>query len=187
MLGVLHCGYIAYAALSSLSGDHGWAQTKPAQAGPRRRAAALAQALALTVLQCGVVLAPFLAFQAYGYLQFFRGAADEHAAGDGALAHAFTASCSPGSSPLSRDPCALRPAWCSARLPYLYGHVQSAYWGVGFLRSYRPSQARSPVIIQEAALGQTNRTPPSCHRCQTSSWLRPCSSCLPPGAPHTGH
>ncbi len=36
---------------------------------------------------------------------------------------------------------ALRPGWCNARVPYLYGHVQSAYWGVAFLNSYRLSQA----------------------------------------------
>ena len=89
------------------------------------------------------MLAPFLAFQAYGYLQFCRSAAGEHAAQDGALTCAVTESCGPGGGPLSREAGALRPAWCSARLPYLYGHVQSAYWGVGFLRSYRPSQARS--------------------------------------------
>lgn len=142
---MLNCGFLAYAALCSLSGGQAWANTKPAQAGPRRRAAPRVQTLALAVLQCGVVLAPFLAFQAYGCLQFCRG---EHAAQDGALAHAVTASCSPGGSPLSRDAGALRPAWCSARLPYLYGHVQSAYWGVGFLRSYRPSQARTPAEAQ---------------------------------------
>ena len=144
MPGVLNCGYLAYAALASLSGDQGRAPTKPAQAAPQRRAAVLAQTLALAGLQCGIVLAPFLAFQAYGYLQFCRGAAGEQAAQEWALAHAVTASCSPGGGPLSRDTRASRPAWCSARLPYLYGHVQSAYWDVGFLRSYRPSQARGP-------------------------------------------
>ena len=161
MPGVLNCGYLAYAALASLSDDQGWAPTKPAQAGPRRRAAVLAQTLALAVLQCGVVPAPFLAFQAYGYLQFCRSAAGKHAAQDWALAHAVTASCSPGGSSLSRDTCALRPAWCSERLPYLYGHVQSAYWDVGFLRSYRPSQAR---CLWKLRIAGKPLVEPSAHR-----------------------
>ncbi|KAK9827676.1 hypothetical protein WJX81_007104 [Elliptochloris bilobata] len=37
-----------------------------------------------------------------------------------------------------------------ARLPYLYGHVQAAYWDVGLLRSYRPNQA--PNILLAAPI-----------------------------------
>ena len=35
-----------------------------------------------------------------------------------------------------------QPAWCSATLPYLYGHVQAQYWGVGFLRYFQLQQVR---------------------------------------------
>ena len=143
MTGVLNCGYLAYAALSSLSDNQGPARTNPTQAGHRRRAAARAQLLVLTALQCAVVLAPFLAFQAFGYAQFCCCRAGEHAAERVTPAHTATASYSTGSSPLSGGTCVSRPAWCSARLPYLYGRVQSAYWGVGFLRSYRSSEARA--------------------------------------------
>ncbi len=32
------------------------------------------------------------------------------------------------------------PGWCAARMPYLYGHVQRHYWGVGFLRYFQVQQ-----------------------------------------------
>lgn len=34
------------------------------------------------------------------------------------------------------------PPWCAASLPYLYGYVQSHYWGVGFLRYFQLQQVR---------------------------------------------
>ena len=55
---------------------------------------------------------PLLAFQWHGYRAFCRG------------------------PPLQR------PAWCSAMLPYLYGHVQAHYWGVGFLRYFQLQQVK---------------------------------------------
>lgn len=35
------------------------------------------------------------------------------------------------------------PAWCSGRLPSVYGFIQSEYWDVGLLRFYRdPARVR---------------------------------------------
>ena len=82
-----------------------------------QRVAHTPQGVALQALQCGarclLVVAPFLAFQAYGFWQFCREA--------------------PGQQ---------QPGWCLHRVPYLYGHVQRRYWSVGLLRFYQWRQAR---------------------------------------------
>ncbi|XP_010936984.1 uncharacterized protein [Elaeis guineensis] len=57
------------------------------------------------------VFVPFLAFQAYGYSNICLGG-------------------------ISYE---LRP-WCKARIPNLYGFLQSHYWGVGFLRYFQVKQ-----------------------------------------------
>ncbi|XP_020100872.1 GPI mannosyltransferase 2 isoform X4 [Ananas comosus] len=69
------------------------------------------QAIAAGVVQSLFVFVPFLAFQAYGYLNI----------------------CLIGNS---YEP---RP-WCKAKIPLLYGFIQSHYWGVGFLRYFQAKQ-----------------------------------------------
>ena len=63
------------------------------------------------------VAAPLVGFQYYGWLQH----------------------CGPQSAATAGE----LPPWCSQRIPYLYGYVQSHYWGVGFLRYWQPQQVRS--------------------------------------------
>ncbi len=72
----------------------------------------------MTATQCAAIIAPLAAFQMYGYLQFCSGL--------------------PSSSV---------PLWCAERVPYIYGYVQSHYWGVGFLNYWQLSQA-SPSKAQ---------------------------------------
>ena len=78
----------------------------------------MARIIVETAASGALVAAPLMAFQVYGYRQFCLG------------------------SPAGSKP----PAWCSARLPYLYGHVQKHYWGVGFLRYFSLKQAGYPLI-----------------------------------------
>ncbi|CAN6338349.1 unnamed protein product [Urochloa humidicola] len=81
-----------------------------------------AQALVAAALRTIFIFLPFFAFQAYGYLNI----------------------CVHGSSE------ELRP-WCKAKVPLLYGFIQSHYWGVGFLRYFQLKQLpnfllASPVL-----------------------------------------
>ena len=68
----------------------------------------------MTAAQCAAIIAPLAALQFYGYLRF-----------------------------CSRQPSGDVPAWCAERVPYIYGYVQSHYWGVGFLNYWQLSQASS--------------------------------------------
>ncbi|TKW29130.1 hypothetical protein SEVIR_3G376000v4 [Setaria viridis] len=79
-------------------------------------------ALVAAALRSIFILLPFFAFQAYGYLNIcVHGSYEE-----------------------------LRP-WCKAKVPLLYGFIQSHYWGVGFLRYFQVKQLpnfllASPVL-----------------------------------------
>ncbi|KNA24318.1 hypothetical protein SOVF_016750 isoform A [Spinacia oleracea] len=73
-------------------------------------------------LRCICIFIPFLAFQAYGYYNICHG----------------------------RNPEEMRP-WCKAKIPLLYGFIQSHYWGVGFLQYFQLKQIpnfllASPVL-----------------------------------------
>ena len=73
--------------------------------------------IARTAAAGACVAAPLIGFQYYGWLQHCT---LESVAGGGQL-----------------------PPWCLRRVPYLYGYVQSHYWGVGFLKYWVPQQVRA--------------------------------------------
>lgn len=80
------------------------------------------QVLLAGALRCICIFIPFLAFQAYGYYNICHG----------------------------RNLDDMRP-WCKAKIPLLYGFIQSHYWGVGFLRYFQLKQLpnfllASPVL-----------------------------------------
>ncbi|CAO2837173.1 unnamed protein product [Amaranthus hypochondriacus] len=88
----------------------------------KKRAYLVLQVLLAGALRCICIFIPFIAFQAYGYYNICYG----------------------------RDPDEMRP-WCKARVPLLYGFIQSHYWGVGFLRYFQFKQLpnfllASPVL-----------------------------------------
>ncbi|CAL9148506.1 uncharacterized protein LOC103991056 [Musa acuminata AAA Group] len=70
-----------------------------------------AQAIVTGAIRSIFIFVPFIAFQAYGYLNICLGGSSDE----------------------------LRP-WCKQRLPNLYGFLQSHYWGVGFLRYFQVKQ-----------------------------------------------
>ncbi len=43
--------------------------------------------------------------------------------------------------------------WCSSRLPYVYGFVQSEYWNVGFMRYWTLQQVGKSCCVPCVALG----------------------------------
>ncbi|XP_027163871.1 GPI mannosyltransferase 2 isoform X1 [Coffea eugenioides] len=61
--------------------------------------------------RCFCIFIPFVSFQAYGYLNICRRHAEDE----------------------------MIP-WCRARIPLLYDHIQSHYWGVGFLKYFQVKQ-----------------------------------------------
>ena len=72
--------------------------------------------LCTTAMQCAAIIAPLAAFQLSGWLQFCN------------------------SQRISAV-----PAWCTARVPYIYGYVQSHYWGIGLFKYWHISQACPPA------------------------------------------
>ncbi|KAF3338097.1 GPI mannosyltransferase 2 [Carex littledalei] len=68
-------------------------------------------ALLVGFLRSVFIFAPFLVFQVYAYLNI----------------------CQSGNSEKPRP-------WCQAKVPLLYGFIQSHYWGVGFLRYFQIKQ-----------------------------------------------
>lgn len=80
-----------------------------------------------TLVEVSMVLAPLVVFQRFGFQQFCEMSSDVG---------------QPGNSLSSRGS---TPAWCAARVPYLYGHVQRHYWGVGFLQYFDTKQVMRPL------------------------------------------
>ena len=87
-----------------------------------------------TLAEAALVVAPLIAFQRFGHQQFCRSTAG----GSGGV-----------------------PTWCAARLPYLYGYVQSHYWGVGFLRYFRFQQVHSLAACPPVPIGAPAATCPA--------------------------
>ncbi|KAF8646303.1 hypothetical protein HU200_065877 [Digitaria exilis] len=77
----------------------------------KKRPLLVVRTLIAAALRSIFIFLPFFAFQAYGYFNI----------------------CVHGSSEK------LRP-WCKAKVPLLYGFIQSHYWGVGFLRYFQVKQ-----------------------------------------------
>jgi len=74
----------------------------------------------------GIVLAPFILFQLYGYSLYC--------------------------TPLARDMTNQKLAWCDRWLPFPYSYIQDTYWHVGFLRYFELKQIpnfllAAPVIV----------------------------------------
>jgi hypothetical protein len=58
---------------------------------------------------------------------------------------AYLAHCLPGSSGAGVAP--PPPAWCSSRLPSVYGFIQREYWDVGLLRFFRDPGRVRPLLL----------------------------------------
>ena len=74
----------------------------------------------------GIVLAPFILFELYGYSLYC--------------------------TPLARDMTNQKLAWCDGWLPFPYSYIQDTYWHVGFLRYFELKQIpnfllAAPVIV----------------------------------------
>ncbi|CAM9821327.1 unnamed protein product [Chrysoparadoxa australica] len=76
-----------------------------------------------TALQLALIVLPYAVFQAYCYAMFC-------------------------SHKLPTQP----PSWCYDSPPTLYGHVQSTYWGVGFLRYYQLKQVPNFLLAMPVLL-----------------------------------
>ncbi|KAK3145140.1 hypothetical protein QOZ80_4AG0323800 [Eleusine coracana subsp. coracana] len=100
--------------------------------------------LVTAALRSIFIFLPFFAFQAYGYFNI----------------------CIHGSS---ED---LRP-WCKAKVPLLYGFIQSHYWGVGFLRYFQvkqlPNFLLASPVLSLAIYSIVHYTKMLHHLCQSTS------------------
>lgn len=107
--GIVNAGFLGYHALWNCAQRRGVGRLLPLLAGS---AAA------------SIVLLPYIAFEAYGYMRFC-GQAE-------------------GRSSMPS------PQWCADPVPSLYGHVQRAYWGNGFLKRWEPKQLPAFLIAAPA-------------------------------------
>jgi len=105
--GVINAGFLMYDALPRcLSRKHG----------------VRLGGLLVGTFSSAVVLLPYVAFEAYGYVKFCK-------ADDSGRAEAL-------------------PSWCKEWPPSLYGHVQKVYWGNGFMAFWQLKQL--PQFIRAA-------------------------------------
>lgn len=109
---------------------------------PRGRLIACACA---TVLQAALIVAPYVLVQAYAYRKF----CSERAGYDDEERLGFAEDSAGSSQPFADDQLY---RWCSWRVPSIYAHVQSAYWGVGALRYYQWKQIPNFLLAMPALL-----------------------------------
>ena len=83
--------------------------------------------LLFAVLQCCVVLLPFVLFQCFGYARYC-----------GNNAHATSST--------------RLPPWCQWRLPLPYFYIQQHYWDVGFMRYYQWKQIPNFLLAAPMSL-----------------------------------
>ncbi len=122
--------------------------------GPQVRAGALALQ---AVLAAAVAVLPLLYFQYSAYDTFCR---NQHtptaASGNSGPALSHTAESGDvgvgeGVEGQRRGPGTAWPRpWCSSRLPYVYGFVQSEYWNVGFMRYWTLQQVGETFAVSRA-------------------------------------
>ncbi|XP_077236297.1 uncharacterized protein LOC143877880 [Tasmannia lanceolata] len=89
----------------------------------RKNYASAVQVSIVAVVRSLFITAPFITFQAYGYLNLCLGSLSDE----------------------------LSP-WCKTRVPLLYDYLQNHYWGVGFLRYFQLKQLpnfllASPILF----------------------------------------
>ena len=106
--GIVLCGFLGYQCLVSLF------KTTWSRSSIHQKLWILSLSLISTAVQCATVLAPFYAFQHYGYMLY----------------------CQDGST----LPSSSAPSWCNRTVPIPYSYIQERYWNVGFLRYYELKQ-----------------------------------------------
>ncbi|EGD81655.1 hypothetical protein PTSG_02370 [Salpingoeca rosetta] len=94
------------------------------------------RALARACFGVAIIVAPFIAFQAYAYTVFCI----DRTGDDGHTTVAY-------------DP---PPPWCNSTIPSIYGYIQHHYWHVGFLQQYQAAQLpnfvlAAPVMVASVA------------------------------------
>ncbi|KAM5146634.1 GPI mannosyltransferase 2 isoform 2-T2 [Mantella aurantiaca] len=92
----------------------------------------------------GLMILPFAGFQGYCYYRFCY-----PSYGEGHLPEELVQLAKDKGYRVRGEPV---PSWCSYRLPLAYSHIQSEYWGVGFLRYFQLQQLpnfllAAPVIF----------------------------------------
>ncbi|KAG2441008.1 hypothetical protein HXX76_003861 [Chlamydomonas incerta] len=157
--GIVNAGYVGHYSL-----QHAVAVW------PKSKARALRTAL-LGVVAAAVSIAPLVLFQAAAYATFCRrdvdgagpaapaapaGADDLDESSSGISSSSSSSTGGTGGGRGGTGPYDWPRPWCSSRLPYVYGFVQSLYWNVGFLRYWTLQQAPNfllamPVLLLSAA------------------------------------
>lgn len=111
----------------------------------------LAASLVATALQALLILAPYVLVQAYAYRKFCLAGTET---ADGLFSEREGEENGGGGSTTQEELARLvierLHPWCTWKVPSLYAHVQSAYWGVGALRYYKWKQIPNFLLAAPA-------------------------------------
>lgn len=88
------------------------------------------------VVQCALILAPYVGWQTVGYHRVCDFAGKKSASPPRSSAAAADLAFAPTRIARTAADSCLPADWCEQRLPDLYAHVQSQYWGVGLFQYY---------------------------------------------------
>ncbi|CAM9113242.1 unnamed protein product [Hapterophycus canaliculatus] len=114
----------------------------------------LASSLVATALQALLILAPYVLVQAYAYRKFCLAATEEAEGTDSSFnrqgGEAIGGAGATTEEELMRLAIERIHPWCAWKVPSVYTHIQSAYWGVGALRYYEWKQVPNFLLAAPA-------------------------------------
>lgn len=113
----------------------------------------LAASLVATALQALLILAPYVFVQAYAYRKFCLSSTQEGQESDSSFGKQGDETIvGTTKEELMRLTVAQLHPWCTRKVPSVYAHIQSAYWGVGAFRYYQWKQIPNFLLAAPALI-----------------------------------
>ena len=124
--GIISCGFVAHSIVKRFISNELTSPKMPSYNFRFAHLIFLVRTILKVLIMNGIVLAPFILFQLYGYSLYC--------------------------SPITRDTSHQKLPWCNKWLPFPYSYIQDTYWNVGFLRYFEIKQIpnfflAAPMIV----------------------------------------